>query len=230
VTLNIKAKTAIPSLLFFSLTLFIGCRTNGFPPAEAQGPTSQQMAEGQPLAEPPPEGMAVAIFAGGCFWCMEGPFEALDGVSEVLSGYTGGDEPHPTYQQVSSGRTGHAEAVRVVYDPSVVSYETLLDTYWRSMDPTDAGGQFADRGSQYRPAIFVSEAAQREAAEGSKAALEASGRFDEPIIVPIEDAGDFWVAEDYHQNYYRTHPDQYHRYRRGSGRAGFLERVWGADH
>jgi len=161
---------------------------------------------------------------------MEGPFEHLDGVVEVLAGYTGGEEPHPTYEQVSSGTTGHAEAVRVVYDPDVVSYDTLLDTYWRSMDPTDAGGQFADRGSQYRPAIFVFNDAQRAAAEASKAALEASGRFDRPIIVPIEDAGPFWVAEDYHQDYYLTHPDRYQRYREGSGRAAFLRRVWGDDH
>ena len=202
----------------------IGCSPQG----NAQ--TSQPSSEGQPLADPAPEGMSVAIFAGGCFWCMEGPFEHIDGVFEVLSGYTGGVEQNPTYRQVGHGETGHTEAVRVVFDPAVTSYDALLDTFWRSMNPTDAGGQFADRGSQYRPGIFVFDDAQRQAAEASKGALEASGRFDEPIIVPIESAGDFWVAEDYHQDYYRTNPEHYRRYRRGSGRTGFLERVWGESH
>jgi methionine-S-sulfoxide reductase len=174
--------------------------------------------------------LAVAIFAGGCFWCMEGPFEAVDGVSEVLSGYTGGDEPNPTYREVGSGRTGHTEAVRVVYDPTVVGYAALLDVFWRSFDPTDAGGQFADRGPQYRPAIFVTTAEERAAAERSRANLEASGRFDAPIVVPVADAGPFWVAEDYHQDYYRTNPDHSRRYRRGSGREAFLQEHWGDDH
>lgn len=192
-------------------------------------PTEAQEPNGQPLADPPPAGMAQAIFAGGCFWCMEGPFEALDGVSEVLSGYTGGPEERPTYSQVSHGHTGHTEAVRVVYDPEVVDYDTLLDVFWRSMDPTDGRGQFADRGSQYRPGIFVFDDAQRAAAEASKAALDASGHFDRPIVVPIEDAGPFWVAEDYHQDYYRTNAAHYQRYRRGSGREAFLQQVWGDE-
>ena len=198
----------------------------GVPNASAQdGPTSQptQSADGQPLASPAPEGMSVAIFAGGCFWCMEGPFEAIDGVSEVLSGYTGGPELNPTYSQVSAGRTGHTEAVRVVYDPSAVTYDVLLDTFWQSMDPTDLNGQFADRGSQYRPAIYVANEEERAAAEASRAALDADGRFSEPIVVPIEDAEPFWVAEDYHQDYYLTNTNHYERYRRGSGRSGFLE-------
>ncbi|MCB9508007.1 MAG: peptide-methionine (S)-S-oxide reductase MsrA [Myxococcales bacterium] len=172
--------------------------------------------------------MSVAIFAGGCFWCMEAPFEALDGVSEVLSGYTGGSLEHPTYAQVGHGETGHCEAVRVVFDPARVTYSQLLETYWRSMDPTDAGGQFADRGSSYRPVIFAVDAAQRAEAERSRDALAASGVFgDAPIVVPIEDAGPFWVAEDYHQDYYRTHESHYLAYRRGSGRTAFLQRYWG---
>jgi len=201
-----------------------GCQA----PAHSQSPTSQ--ATGQPLASPPPDGIEVAIFAGGCFWCMEGPFEGLDGVSEVLSGYTGGPEQNPTYSQVSGGRTGHTEAVRVLYDPTIVSYETLLSTFWRSMDPTDAGGQFADRGPQYRPAIFVFDESQRAAAEASKAELIESGRFDRPIVVPIEAAQDFWVAEDYHQDYYLTNTAHYQRYRQASGRSAFVLRHWGTAH
>ena len=160
---------------------------------------------------------------------MEGPFEKIDGVRAVLSGYTDGPERGPTYKQVSSGRTGHTEAVIVYYDPATVRYEALLDAYWRSMDPTDAGGQFGDRGSQYRPGIFVHDDAQRQAAQAAKEALAQSGRFDKPIIVPIKDAGDFWVAEDYHQDYYKTNAGHYERYRVGSGRAGFLKRVWGSE-
>jgi peptide-methionine (S)-S-oxide reductase len=207
----------------------LGCRPDGAAAAFAQPPTTQPSAQGQPLASPPPAGMEVAIFAGGCFWCMEGPFERIEGVIEVLSGYTGGERPHPTYAEVASGATGHTEAVRVVYDPAVVDYERLLEAYWRAMDPTDAGGQFADRGSPYRPALFVTSEAQRVAAEASKAALAASGRFEAPIVVPIVEAGDFWVAEDYHQDYYRTNASHYERYREGSGRAGFLRRVWGDE-
>ena len=183
---------------------------------------------GQPMADPPPDGAEVAIFAGGCFWCMEGPFEALEGVDEVLSGYTDGVELNPTYRAVASGQTSHTEAVRVVFDPTMVSYSTLLDTFWRAMDPTDSGGQFADRGAQYRPGIFVTSPAQRRAAEDSKAHLEANNPFGRPIIVPITEAGAFWVAEEYHQDYYRTNPAHYQRYRRGSGRSAFLERYWGS--
>ena len=191
------------------------------------GASAQTESGGQPLADAPPPGMSVAIFAGWCFWCMEGPFEELGGVQEVLSGYTGGPEENPTYHQVASGSTGHTEAVRVVYDPGVMDYGTLLGTFWRSMDPTDSGGQFADRGTQYRPAIYVSTDEERATAETSKAALEADGPFDEPIIVPIEDAGAFYVAEDYHQDYYRTNTAHYQMYRSGSGRTGFLAQHWG---
>jgi peptide methionine sulfoxide reductase msrA/msrB len=216
-------------LALIALACAAACSTSSPNGARAQGdPTSQPTTptSGQPLAPPPAEGQRTAIFAGGCFWCMEGPFEHLEGVSEVLSGFTGGPEEHPTYDQVAHGLTGHTEAVIVYYDPTRVSYEVLLRTFWRSMDPTDAGGQFADRGSQYRPAIFVANEEERAAAEASKAALEASGVFDEPIVVPVVDAAPFWVAEDYHQNYYRTNPEHYQRYRRGSGREAFLDRHW----
>lgn len=191
-------------------------------PASAQGPESRPST-----ATSIPDDAAMAIFAGGCFWCMEGPFEQIDGVYAAISGYTGGPEESPSYTAVASGSTGHLEAVRVMYDPAVVSYADLLEVYWRTMDPTDAGGQFADRGAQYAPAIFVANEEERAAAEASRAALDADGPFDEPIIVPIRDAGPFWDAEAYHQDYYLTHPTEYQRYRRGSGRERFLQQHWG---
>jgi len=172
---------------------------------------------------------AVATFAGGCFWCMEPPFEKLDGVISVVSGYTGGKEPDPTYEQVSSGTTGHAESIEVRYDPTRIDYETLLDVYWRQIDPTDPGGQFADRGRQYRTAIFYHDAVQQQLAERSKAALAASGRFSKPIVTAIEPAGPFYRAEEYHQDYYKKNPEHYKAYRRGSGREAFLEQTWGTQ-
>jgi peptide methionine sulfoxide reductase msrA/msrB len=157
---------------------------------------------------------------------MEGAFEKVDGVTEVISGFAGGREASPTYEEVSSGRTSHTETVLVRYDPERVSYEELLEIYWRQIDPTDGGGQFADRGSQYRPVIFYGSEEERRLAEASKAALQASGRFDETIVVPVEPAGPFHAAEEYHQDFYRKNPERYEGYRRGSGRAGYLEEVW----
>ncbi|MGD8861490.1 MAG: peptide-methionine (R)-S-oxide reductase MsrB [Myxococcales bacterium] len=183
----------------------------------------------KPALVKPRPGEAVATFAGGCFWCMEPPFEGLPGVRSVMSGYTGGPEKDPTYEQVSYGKTGHTEAVQIVYDPDRISYAELLEVFWRSMDPTDAGGQFADRGKQYRPGIFVHDAKQRAVAERSKAALQKSGRFDEPIVVPIVKYEAFYPAETYHQDYYKKNPGHYKAYRKGSGRAGFLKRVWGDE-
>jgi peptide methionine sulfoxide reductase msrA/msrB len=158
---------------------------------------------------------------------MESPFEKLKGVKEAYSGYTGGPEKSPVYKDVARGRTGHTEAVRVVYDPKLVTYEQLLEVFWRSMDPTDAGGQFVDRGSQYRPGIFVHDEAQRKSAEASKSALQASGRFDAAIVVPIAQAEDFWLAEQYHQDFYKKDERHYKRYRQGSGRDDFIARFWG---
>lgn len=179
------------------------------------------------LATAPEDPYLVATFAGGCFWCMEPPFEKLDGVIEAIAGYTGGRERSPSYKQVSSGQTSHTEAVRIIYDPRRISYRRLLQAYWRSFDPTDAAGQFADRGTQYRPAIFVTDEVQRRWAQHSKSTLAAEGPFDAvAIVVPIVDAGPFWTAEDYHQDYYQTNSDHYRRYRIGSGRAAFLERHW----
>jgi len=176
--------------------------------------------------EPPPEG-GVAIFAGGCFWCMEPPFDALDGVLSTTSGYTGGTVDDPTYEQVSAGGTGHAEAIRIEYDPSKVTYRELLEVFWHNVDPTDEGGQFCDRGGQYRSAIFVLDADQRAAAEASKRALEARRPFDAPIVTPIVDAGTFWPAEAYHQDYSEKNPLRYKYYRWGCGRDARLAELWG---
>jgi peptide methionine sulfoxide reductase msrA/msrB len=168
-----------------------------------------------------------ATFAGGCFWCMEPPFEKLPGVTSVTSGYTGGPDKRPSYQEVSSGRTGHVEAVRVEYDPHQITYEYLLKVFWRQIDPTDSGGQFADRGRQYRTAIFVHGPEQRKLAELSKKELAKSGVFDKPIVTEIRWAQPFYAAEAYHQDYYKKNPSHYKRYRVGSGRDGFLKSVWG---
>ncbi|MCF8063268.1 MAG: peptide-methionine (R)-S-oxide reductase MsrB [Deltaproteobacteria bacterium] len=167
-----------------------------------------------------------ATFAGGCFWCVEADLEKVDGVIEAVSGYTGGSVEDPTYEQVSSGDTGHLEAVQVLYDPSRISYDELLDVFWRHVDPTDPGGQFVDRGAQYRTAIFYHDDEQKRLAEASKKALEASGRFEKPIVTPILEAGPFFRAEDYHQDYYKEHAIKYKFYRWNSGRDQFLEKAW----
>ena len=171
--------------------------------------------------------LAKATFAGGCFWCMEPPFEKLDGVVSVTSGYTGGKESGPSYKEVSSGRTEHVEAVQVKYDPSRISYEYLLEVFWRQIDPTDNRGQFADRGKQYRTGIYVHDREQKKLAEASKQKLAKSGVFKKPIVTQIIWASAFYPAESYHQDYYKKNPSHYKRYRRGSGREGFLETVWG---
>ncbi len=170
-----------------------------------------------------------AILGGGCFWCMEPPFEQLQGVLEVKAGYSGGDEKNPTYEQVSSGRTGHIESVRVVYDPAKVSFKELLDTFWRYVDPTDPGGQFADRGDHYKTAIFYSNDEEKRIAEQSRDELAASGIFNRPIATAIRPAKPFYPAEEYHQDYYKKNVAHYEAYKVGSGRAGFLERTW-KDH
>jgi methionine-S-sulfoxide reductase len=177
-------------------------------------------------SSPGPDGRAVATFASGCFWCTEADFEKVPGVVEAVSGYTGGTDPDPTYQEVSAGGTGHAEAVRLRYDPDVVTYEELLDFYWRNVDFLDAGGQFCDRGDQYRPAIFVHDEAQKQAALESKRELERSGRFDRPVAVQITEAATFHPAEDYHQNYAEKNPLRYKFYRYGCGRDERLAELW----
>lgn len=169
---------------------------------------------------------AVATFAAGCYWCVESDFDKVKGVLETTSGFMGGAKKNPTYEEVSTGTTGHAEVVRVTYDPAVVSYQKLLDYYWLNVDPLDAGGQFCDRGSQYRPAIFVYDDDQRKLAEASKAALEKGGRFDNPIVVTIDAASEFTPAHD--QDFYKTNAIRYKFYRAGCGRDARLQQLWGA--
>ncbi|MCL4765792.1 MAG: peptide-methionine (S)-S-oxide reductase MsrA [Hyphomicrobiaceae bacterium] len=175
----------------------------------------------------PAQTLEVATFASGCFWCTESDFDKVEGVVETTSGYMGGKTPNPTYQQVSRGGTGHAEVLQLKYDPSKVTYRQLLDHYWRNVDPLDGGGQFCDRGDQYRPAIFYHTEEQKRLAEESKAALEKSERLKQPIAVEITAASAFTPAEDYHQDYYKRNPIQYFIYRSGCGRDARLEAVWG---
>jgi peptide-methionine (S)-S-oxide reductase len=172
-------------------------------------------------------GHAIATFAGGCFWCMEPPYDELDGVISTTSGYTGGHKQNPTYEEVSSGKTGHAEAVQVVYDPKRITYERLLEVFWRNIDPLTANAQFCDHGTQYRSGIFFHDAAQRRFAEESKRTLEASGRFKTPIVTEIVEAGTFYPAEEYHQDYYKKNPVRYKFYRAGCGRDRRLAELWG---
>ncbi len=173
-----------------------------------------------------PAGAAEAVLAGGCFWCTESDFEKLDGVLGAVSGYTGGHIKNPTYKQVSRGGTGHIEAVKVIYDPQRISYDQLLDVFWRKVNPTDGGGQFVDRGDQYRSAIFYANDRQRRLAEASKQRLADSGIFDKPIATEILPLGTFYPAEAYHQDYYKKNPIRYKWYRSGSGRDQFLDSVW----
>lgn len=171
---------------------------------------------------------AVAIFAGGCFWCMEHPFDVLPGVISTTAGYTGGAKRKPTYEQVSAGGTGHAEAVRVRYHPSQISYEELLEVFWHNVDPLAVDRQFCDRGTQYRSAIFYTGVEQQRLALASRAALQASGKFGAPIATSVEPAGAFYAAEEYHQNYYVKNPVRYKFYRYNCGRDQRLQAVWGA--
>jgi peptide-methionine (S)-S-oxide reductase len=179
-------------------------------------------------ATAPPAALEHATFAGGCFRCMETAFEGLPGVKSVISGYTGGFKQHPTYEESSSGTTGHAESVDVTFDPRRIGYARLLDVFWHNVDPTDAGGQFCDRGNQYRSAIFVHDPGQRALAEASKRRLETTPqRFKDPIVTPIVAATTFWPAEEYHQDFYRKDPVRYQSYRLGCGRDRRLVELWG---
>jgi peptide-methionine (S)-S-oxide reductase len=180
-------------------------------------------------APQPAEGTQVAIFAGGCFWCVEADFDKVPGVLSTTSGYIGGRKANPTYSQVSSGGTGHTEAVKIVYDPAMVTYDKLLYVFWRNVDPLTREGQFCDFGTQYRTGIFYVNDAQKTAAEASKAAIEESGRFKRPIVTEIAAAGPFYAAEDYHQNFYKTNPVRYNLYRFNCGRDARLEELWGKE-
>jgi peptide methionine sulfoxide reductase msrA/msrB len=167
-----------------------------------------------------------ATFAGGCFWCIESAFDGLEGVKEAVSGYTGGRIENPTYQEVCTGNTGHYEAVQVTFDTNKIKYKDLLYIFWQQIDPTDPDGQFADKGSQYRTAIFYHNEEQKGIAEESKKELEESGKFDRAIVTEIKEAREFYPAEDYHQDYYKKCPVRYKNYKVGSGRESFLKRIW----
>ena len=171
--------------------------------------------------------LAVATFAGGCFWCVESDFDTVPGVVETISGYTGGTVANPGYKQVTEGGTGHREAVQIRYDPKQVSYERLLHIFWRSVDPTDGGGQFCDRGESYQTAIFAGNDEERRLAEASKEALEQSAVLDAPVVTPIEPAKEFYLAEGYHQDYYTKNPVRYWFYRFSCGRDSRVQQVWG---
>ena len=176
--------------------------------------------------ETPAENEAVATFAGGCFWCMQPPYDNTPGVLKTYVGYTGGHVKDPSYEAVSRGTTGHTEAIRVIYDSSKVSYEKLLDVFWRNIDPTQEDGQFADRGSQYRTGIFFHSPEQERLARASKDTLQKSAKFGRPIVTEISPAGDFYRAEEDHQGYYKKNSVHYNLYKLGSGRAGFIEKNW----
>ncbi len=176
-----------------------------------------------------PSDFSTATFAGGCFWCMEPAFQEADGVLDTVTGYAGGTKENPTYEEVRTGTTGHREAVQVTYDPAKISYEQLLDIFWRRIDPTDAGGQFADRGTQYQTAIFYHDNEQKQLAEQSKKELGESDKFDKPIVTDILPFTNFYEAEAYHQDYYQKQADRYKQYKKASGRQEFIDSMWGKE-
>jgi peptide-methionine (S)-S-oxide reductase len=188
---------------------------------------SSEVGTLESLGESDKSGLAKATFAGGCFWCMEPPFDKLEGVVETTSGYTGGRQTNPTYEQVSSGGTGHFEALQIDYDPEKVSYSKLLEVFWLNVDPTDPAGQFCDRGEQYRTAIFYHSDEQRRLAEESKKKLKESGRLPKDVVTPILPASTFYIAEEYHQDYYKKNPIRYKFYRTSCGRDRVLRGLWG---
>ncbi len=195
--------------------------------ALAAGPTPPEPPKKEATQAKPK--LATATFAGGCFWCMEPPYDKVQGVISTTSGYMGGIKANPTYEEVSTGRTGHAEVVQVVYDPSKVSYAQLLQIFWRNIDPLTPNAQFCDHGPQYRSAIFFHDAEQQRLAEESKRQLEAAGRFKAAIVTELVSAGTFYPAEDYHQDYYQKNPVRYRYYRFGCGRDARLKQLWGDE-
>lgn len=197
------------------LTLFAAAFVIGVAPARAQ--------------EPAPAGSKTAIFAGGCFWCMQSPFDKTKGVLKTVVGYCGGGEVNPTYEQVSGKKTGHRESVEVTYDPAQISYDQLLDIFWRQINPTQADGQFADIGLPYKAAIFVGNDEEKKLAEASKEKLSKSAKFPKPIVTEILPTAKFYPAEEYHQKYYEKNSADYQAYYVGSGRAGFLKKTWGDE-
>jgi peptide methionine sulfoxide reductase msrA/msrB len=210
-----------PIIIFFiSIGLLIG-----YHHALSMDKMEKEDSMGKPMSDQMMDSQT-AVFAGGCFWCIESDFEKVSGVIEAVSGYTGGHVANPTYKQVSNGGTGHLESVKVIYDPARITYEQLLEAFWQHVNPTDGGGQFADRGNQYRSAIFYADEHQRQLAEKSKKTLAGSKVFDKPIATEILPLGPFFEAEEYHQNYYKKNPIRYKWYRGGSGRDAFLGKTW----
>lgn len=189
----------------------------------ASGPTTAQT----PVPAKPAEKTELATFAGGCFWCVESDFDKIEGVVSTVSGFMGGTTPNPTYRAVTSGGTGHLEVVQITFDPAKVSYQKLVDHFWRTVDPYDAGGQFCDRGDSYRTAIFAHSPEQRKIADAAKAALAQNGPLKDPLATEVRDAGPFTAAEDYHQDFHTKNPVRYRYYRHGCGRDARLEVIWG---
>jgi len=208
-------------ILLFAIALVVGLGLTLMHSGETAAADEPAMSQ-KDLSQYP-----TAYFAGGCFWCAESDFESVPGVVEVISGYAGGHVDNPTYEEVSSGSTGHAESIEVYYDPKKVSYKDLLDVFWHSVDSTDAGGQFCDRGTQYRSEIFYANDEQEKEAEASKAEIEKTKPFKAPIVTQIQPLKHFWPAEEYHQNFYKTHPVRYKSYRLGCGRDARMRQLWG---
>lgn len=221
-TFERRSRTAPPTLIAPLAVALLAVLACGPARGEQQAEESASMTEMAGSGD-----LAKATFAGGCFWCMEAPFDEIDGVVSTTSGYTGGHVEDPSYEQVSAGRTGHAEAVQIAYDPEKVSYEELLHVFWRNVDPTDAGGQFCDRGTQYRTGIFVHSEEQQRLAESSKE--EATRRLGKEVVTRIETAGPFYPAEKYHQDFYDKNPIRYKTYRLGCGRDRRLRELWGDE-
>jgi peptide-methionine (S)-S-oxide reductase len=192
-------------------------------------PAAAASTAAKPTAAPAYPNMERATFAAGCFWCAEAAFEGLPGVASVVSGFSGGTEPDPTYEVVSSGKTGYAESVEIAFDPAKITYSKLLDVFWHNIDPTQSNGQFCDHGKQYRSAIFYRGDSQRKLAEQARNKLAASGRFKKPIETQIVAFTTFYPAEEYHQDYYKKNPEQYHAYRTGCGRDKRLQEIWGSE-
>ncbi len=225
--MNRTLRSPLLVTLVFALAL-VGCGASGGESNAAPAAAAKETS-GAPDVRPPAPGEGVAIFAGGCFWCMEASFEKIDGVNEAISGFCGGSEPNPSYEDVGYGRTHHAESIEVLYDPKKITYPRLLEVYWHNIDPTSADGQFCDHGRQYRPAIFYRDSTQKALAEASLRHIEATKTFDGPIVVEITKATTFWPAEEYHQDFYKKNPVRYHSYRLGCRRDARLKELWGDE-
>ena len=220
---RILPSTMIGLVVVASSAFYVGCAST------ESNSTVKNPDAANPYAPTTP-GLAVATVAGGCFWCVEAGYEKIPGVVEVVSGYTGGDTENPTYKEVSAGGTGHTEAAQVYYDPTKITYNGIVQALWRIADPTDDQGQFVDRGTQYRPAIFYNNAQEKQIAQAAKQSLQESGVYEKPVVIEIVPAGKFYPAEAYHQDYYKKNPIRYKAYTFNSGRYQFIESVYGKDY